>query len=159
MSQKPLKKIKGNIINFNQQITNTKHQITNKFQIPISNNRNSVKGHVGPTKQVWNLEFWSLLFVCYLGFGIWCFHSVLEPHTILEIMQVIHETQRWQPLPQSGTRKHSVALSCRDRGPFLGAHGLQMWVKQSTSPSIPQKWWVKNNRFLQHGAIWARFGP
>jgi len=46
-------------------ISNSKHQITNKSQIPIFNDQNK--------KQVWNFEFWSLLFVCYLRFVIWNF--------------------------------------------------------------------------------------
>jgi hypothetical protein len=37
------------------EIPNSKHQITNKSQIPIFNDQN--------TKQVWNFEFWSLWFV------------------------------------------------------------------------------------------------
>ena len=43
------------------QIPNFKHQIPNKYQVPISNDQN----------KVWNFEFWSLLFVCYLRFVIW----------------------------------------------------------------------------------------
>jgi hypothetical protein len=37
------------------EIPNFKHQITNKSQIPIFNDQN--------IRQVWNFEFWSLLFV------------------------------------------------------------------------------------------------
>jgi hypothetical protein len=37
------------------EIPSSKHQISNKSQIPILNDQN--------TKQVWNFEFWSLLFV------------------------------------------------------------------------------------------------
>jgi hypothetical protein len=37
---------------WSNEIPNSKHQITNKSQIPIFNDQNK--------KQVWNLEFWSL---------------------------------------------------------------------------------------------------
>jgi|GEM_PF-5180021 len=40
---------------WNNEIPNSKHQMTNKSQIPIFNDQN--------TKQVSNFEFWSLLFV------------------------------------------------------------------------------------------------
>jgi hypothetical protein len=40
-------------------IPNYKHHITNKSQIPIANEPN-----------VWDFEFWSLLFICDLRFGI-----------------------------------------------------------------------------------------
>ena len=52
-------------------ISNSKHQITNKSQIPIFNDQN--------TKQVSNFEFWSLLFVWYLIFVIWNFYSYSIP--------------------------------------------------------------------------------
>jgi hypothetical protein len=38
--------------------TKSKHQVTNKFQIPISNDQNLTRQDI-----VWNLEFWSLGFV------------------------------------------------------------------------------------------------
>lgn len=47
-------------------ISNPKHQITNKAQIPISNYENI---------QVCYFEFWLLRFVWNLGFVIWDFHS------------------------------------------------------------------------------------
>ncbi len=52
------------------EITNFKHQITNKFQIPNSNDPNLSGRDI-----VWIFDFWSLGFVWDLGFVIWNFHS------------------------------------------------------------------------------------
>ena len=49
--------------------TNSKHQITNKSQIPIFNDQNLPRQDI-----VWIFEFWSLEFVWYLCFDIWDFN-------------------------------------------------------------------------------------
>jgi len=53
--------------------TNSKHQITNKSQIPISNDQNLPGQHI-----VLILEFWSLGFVWYLVIGIWNFNNSMK---------------------------------------------------------------------------------
>jgi hypothetical protein len=50
---------------FVSKITNSKHQISNKSQIPIFNDQNLLWGDI-----VWVFEFRSLEFVCNLIFGI-----------------------------------------------------------------------------------------
>jgi len=49
---------------FVSKITNSKHQIPNKSQIPNS------KPVQNGCFFVWDFEFWLLLFVCFLGFVI-----------------------------------------------------------------------------------------
>ncbi|MGB6011603.1 MAG: hypothetical protein WBI57_10085, partial [Desulfobacterales bacterium] len=53
-------------------ITNSKHQITNKSQIP------NFKPFQSDCFFVWDFEFRSLLFVCFLGFVIWNFNKSMN---------------------------------------------------------------------------------
>jgi hypothetical protein len=60
---------------FVSKITNSKHQITNKSQIPIFNDQNL------PGREivfVLDFEFRSLFFVCFLGFVIWNFNKSMN---------------------------------------------------------------------------------
>ena len=64
---------------FVSKITNPKHQITNKSQI-----QNRFNAHhrglrrVSDCFFVWDFEFRSLLFVCFLGFVIWNFNKSMN---------------------------------------------------------------------------------
>jgi len=54
---------------FVSKITNSKHQITNKFQIPNRFNAQRRRlRRVSDCFFVWDFEFWSLLFICFLEF-------------------------------------------------------------------------------------------
>jgi hypothetical protein len=57
---------------FVSKITNSKHQITNKSQTPNS------KLVQSDCFFVWDLEFRSLLFICFLGFVIWNFNKAMN---------------------------------------------------------------------------------
>jgi hypothetical protein len=58
---------------FVSKITNSKHQMTNKSQIPRFNDQNLPRRDI-----VWIFEFRSLEIVCYLGFVIWDFNKTMN---------------------------------------------------------------------------------
>ena len=73
------------LVSAQSEVPNLKHQITNKSQIPISNGPN-IFGilFLKENSKVWNFEFRSLLFVCYLGFVICNFHQLPPLHSTNE---------------------------------------------------------------------------
>jgi hypothetical protein len=64
---------------FVSKITNSKHQITNKFQIPNSKPVQHAAQALAPRERLFFcLGFWSLLFICFLGFVIWNFNKSMN---------------------------------------------------------------------------------
>jgi len=67
---------------FVSKITNSKHQITNKSQITNSKPVQRAAQVLAPRERlfffVWDFEFRSLLFVCFLRFVIWDFNKSMN---------------------------------------------------------------------------------